>query len=153
MAFTFTGCNPEQTWADASEAPRVGTTGVAGGNTYILVKADGAVSAGAFCIIHKNFEADEATTTIADDPYPCAIPQVAIPNNNFGWGLIEGNGQVEAGANCGADTSLFTTGTAGRVDDTETVGRLSGIMLTTARGTGNGLAPCSVFRPRIDIIQ
>ena len=152
MAFGFLGCNPEQTWDKASDAPALGTTSVAGDNTYVLVQADGDVSAGAFCIVTKHFEVDEATTTLADDSYPCCIPQVAIDDDEFGWGLIEGTGMVEVNTNCAADVSLATTGTAGRIDDADTAGRLSGIMLTTARGGSAGLAPMSCFRPRLDIL-
>lgn len=152
MSFGFLGCNPEQTWANRHDAPEVGTTGGVGEAEYVVVRADGAIDAGEACIIHKTGEAQPVTTTIADDSYPLCIPQVDIGDNEYGWGLVKGAGQLQVGASCAANTSLATTATAGQLDDADTAGRVGGLQLTSARSSSAGLAPCWAYHPRLDIL-
>ena len=158
MAFTFMGCNPEETWADAALAPPVGTVGTKGDDEYVLVKAKGAITQYDCCIITGKGEADQATSALADDSYPLCVPQVAIADDNYGWGLIKGDGRVNAANSCAADTSLSTTANAGIVDDADTAGRISGMMLTSAQvadRTAQGAnlwAPMWCFNPRLDIL-
>ena len=153
MGFGFLGCNPDQTWDDAALAPRVGTRGTAGDKEFVLVQAAADIAKGNCCIITKRGEAQGVTTALADDSYPLCFPQTAISEDSYGWGQVKGDGEFRVGANCAADVSLATTINPGRLDDAETVGRISGAMLTAARAAGVGLAPGWCYEPRLDILE
>ncbi len=150
MSFAFLGCNPQQ--VDDTAKQVLGTEALAGDSTYVYIRAKGAVSKGAACIITDEFDADEVTTALADDSYPMCIPQTAIADDKFGWGLIIGKGELEVGNACAANTSLSTTTTAGRLDDADSAGRVSGLMTTVAATSAGELVGCNAYRPRLDIL-
>ena len=155
MSLAALGCNPNQSEADLADMGglALGTLAFSpDGGIYTLIKADGAISAGAVCLIKGDWEADEITTALGAETHTLCVPQVAIANNAYGWGLVWGNGMVEAAASCGASAHLSTTDTAGRLDDADTAGRVNGIQLKTARPASAGLAPAYVAWPKIDIL-
>jgi hypothetical protein len=64
---------------------------------------------------------------------------------------IYGPANVNVLASCGANKAINTTATAGTLDDDATAGSevISGLVLTTARSTGTGLAPAMLNHPTV----
>lgn len=111
------------------------------GGIAVYVHAAGAIDQYDFVSIDENFEA----TALADDGgaagHMVGVAQVALADNDFGWVHIEGtNIKGNVLASCAADTeALFTTGTAGHVDDATSAGaiRLVGVVLVAAAAGAN----------------
>ena len=131
MTNVFLGCNPNETFESASDLPLpLGTRATSGTGEYVLIQAQGAVTQYALCVILAGYEAAQATTTnVANNSNAC-IPQVALADNHYGWGLVSGKGKVRGAASCAANAALYTTATAGVVDDASTNGGVSGLVLT-----------------------
>ncbi len=94
------------------------------GQIYQYVQAGEAISTTTsepyWLAIDENFQAIKITQAAADDGHYVAIaPQQIIADNSFFWAIRRGsnfNGRVAV--SCAADAVLWTTTTAGRLDDT-----------------------------------
>ena len=159
------GCNPAFTWTvdslgavggdNPDHAQRLGTLGFSpGGGMYVAVKAMGAVAKGGFCLLKERFEVQAATTSLATHAFSCAIPQVALADDEYGWALVWGDGDVIGLAIAANAQELSTSGTAGSVDDGDTAGRIGGLVpLNSALTTTGDLLPIAAQWPRINIIS
>lgn len=95
------------------------------GGLWIYVKASAAVAANALATISNALIpliAEATTTTIANGPVPLGVVQVAFASADFGWIWRGPGGGVGRGikclaANAALDVTIYTTGTAGVVDD------------------------------------
>lgn len=89
------------------------------GTEWMYVHASGAITQYDAVGIDENFEAAALTKAIADDGHTIGFAQVAFTDNDFGWVALRGsNINVRLAASCAADVSLYTTSTAGVLDDT-----------------------------------
>jgi len=116
LGINLSGTSTTQTFALGTEVS------ASDGNIYRYVKANGALALGAACVLD---EAEEATETLTANlgavPASLVFPQVAFADNEYGWAVIRGtNFLVKALTLCAADVRLYTTATAGCVDDTAT---------------------------------
>lgn len=113
------------------------------GNTYIYVKADGAIDQYDAVLLKENstdvVEAVALTTALSGSvPTPVGFAQVAIADNQHGWVVLKGNNfTVNVAATCAADIRIYTSATAGHVDDSSGSGDLiSGARLNAATTSG-----------------
>ena len=148
--FAATGCNPNETWTktDGTEGPGVSVGTLAyspDGGMYVCIKADGAIGAGEACYVkNSSWEIDEVASggSQFETGQTICFPQVALADNEYGWGLVYGEGEFHVAASCAANVALYSSGTAGRMDDASAnQHQLPGVFLSTARGTGAGNAP------------
>lgn len=84
------------------------------------------------------------TTTASTIPSTVGIAQVAIPAGSYGWLFIRGGKtgegiKVNALTLCALNAKLYTTATAGAVDDTATK-IVSGLVLTATNSAGGTVA-------------
>ena len=104
------------------------------GAKYVYVKASAACAAYAACKLDDPLTIAELTTAISgSEPTKVVVPQLAIAANSYGWAIEEGPLTVLAAANCLADAVLYTTATAGVVDDAVT-DLISNLKLNSAVG-------------------
>jgi hypothetical protein len=105
------------------------------GNTYVFVLAAEAISAYAACRLLENGTVDMLTTTNSGAvPTTVVVPQVAIASASYGWAVERGvNFLVLALTLCAADVKVYTTATAGAIDDTAT-DLIQGLRLNAAVG-------------------
>jgi len=91
------------------------------GGEYIYVHASAAIAQFDAVGIDEGFEAAPLTKGMADDGWVIGFAQVAFADNDFGWVALSG---ADIGCNllisCAADVSLYTSGTAGKLDDSST---------------------------------
>lgn len=116
------------------------------GNTYIFVLASGAIDAGAACLFNENGTAVMVTTTNAGSvPASIVVPQVAIADTKYGWAVEKGeNFQVLALTACLLDVRVYTTATAGRIDDTATK-LIQGLRLNATVGGATALTSATAL--------
>lgn len=91
------------------------------GTTYWYVHANGAITQYDAVGIDEDFECAALTKAIADDGWRIGFAQVAFADNDYGWVAITGsNIRCRLAASCAADVALYTTATAGVLDDATT---------------------------------
>jgi len=94
------------------------------GQEYVYVQAGAAISTTTdepyALAIDENYQAVKLTKALANVGHAIAwAPEQIIADNAFFWAIKRGsNFNVKVGVSCAADTTLFTTGTAGVLDDT-----------------------------------
>lgn len=93
------------------------------GSHWVYVAAEGAITAYDCVAVDENFDAVSMTKALADAGHAVAFAQVAFADEAFGWVLKSGAGanyKVRVAAGYVADAALYTTGTAGVLDDATT---------------------------------
>lgn len=124
------------------------------GCTFKYFKSAAAIAQYAFCTVRDGFIAEEGTTTTSGArPTECCIPQFAVAAaDEYFWapvgpftalvpyGLSDVTFKVKAAASCVTDVKLYTTATAGVVDDAAT-DLIAGLLLTETI-TGAEAADC-----------
>lgn len=129
------------------------TVNMSDGSCYRYLEADSALAAYAAVAAEEDFGCAELTTTISGaEPNKVLIPQVAVASGSFGWGLETGPGSVLALASCAADVKMYTTATAGALDDTAT-DLVNGLRLTAANGTATAAVACFATTPMVTNAQ
>lgn len=121
------------------------------GNEYVFLQAEAAITGEGYVVTYGPdgkaiMTATAQAKTALGAPVAVALAEVAI--NDFGWFLVKGFGQVRTNASVDANAVLAATTTAGQLNDAvgKTIERL---VLTTARGTGAGLAPAVLTYPTV----
>jgi len=88
------------------------------GADYVYTRAGGAVAAGDVVSILVDGTVAAITTTTASVGSAVGFAQTAIAAGSFGWVALRGpNLQVNVLAACAPEVMLFTTSTAGHLDD------------------------------------
>ena len=85
--------------------------------------------------IDEDFQIVHLTTALAAAGHNIGFAQNAFADNDFGWVCIHapGNITIRAAASCAADVQLYTTATAGVLDDTSAgVNLIRGVVLVAA---------------------
>lgn len=124
------------------------------GSSWIYLKAAEAITpAGSYVTFDEGNTAYEGTKTLVDAGHRIAVAQRAFLINEYGWFQLTGPCLLYGTANCAADTTLYTTATAGLVDATSTSQTLlGGVVFTTAVGGSNAaqaalIGPSGIFVP------
>lgn len=105
------------------------------GSVWVYVQAGAAITQYSWVAIDENFQAVMGTKALADAGHQVGFAQVAFSDNDFGWVCVHGPGNITVRvlASCAADVQLYTTGTAGALDDTSASQTLlRGVVLVTA---------------------
>lgn len=108
------------------------------GTEWMYVHAATAITQYDAVGVDENYEASALTKAMADDGWQVGFAQIAASDNDFFWLCMGGsNVKVRVAASCAADVSLYTTATAGVLDDTsgsQTV--VNGVTAVTAGSAG-----------------
>lgn len=125
------------------------------GGEAVYCIASGAVSQYALCGINEDFDVYMMTTALAAQSDRLGFPQVGIAAASYAWVYLRGsNIKVRTKASAVADAQLWTTASAGVVDDATAAGalKLDGLVLVAAASTAaNGAAgiECKAAWPAI----
>lgn len=104
-----------------------------GGMAMYVLSSTSAVSTFAAVAIDGNGKANMLTTTNAASSPRIGFSQVSIATTGYGWVRLGGAAiLVNVAAQCAPNVALFTTSTAGVLDDaTVTVGYIMGLVAST----------------------
>lgn len=112
------------------------------GNCYIYAVAGAAIGQYDVVAIDEAGTAQLMTKALADAGHTLAAAQIAVGNGEYAWFQTSGVMRVNGLASCAADVPLYTTATAGSVDDLATSQtKVKGLVLTTAIGGSAADAP------------
>lgn len=108
------------------------------GKTFIFVTAGAAITQYDAVGIDEAYTATELTTAAAADGHKIGVAQVAFDSGDYGWVQIRGVCELNVAGNYAVDGILYTTSTAGLLDDAvaTTLSRIHGLIGTEAGTTG-----------------
>lgn len=117
------------------------------GYEYIYVKASAAIGLYDVCQVKSTYSAMPITDTLAKSAgfIGCATA-VAFAADEYGWLLTRGQGTIKVKTACAANVPLFTTSTAGSLDDataSTSMVQIQGIILTSAEAASSANAVIS----------
>jgi hypothetical protein len=126
------------TSVDAAPAPfAVGTVvNLSDGGEAIYVKALSEISTYAYALVYVDGTAQMSTTTLATTAGTTSTKrggwaQASIPSGYYGWIQLSGAPKGNLAANCDDQAPLYTTATAGVLDDATVSGGLIGGAIST----------------------
>lgn len=109
------------------------------GNKYVWVKAGtGGVGANDAVAIDEAYTALKLEDDYANAGHKVGVAPVAIAASSYGWVQVRGVCSLNVAGAYAADASLYTTSTAGTLDDavTTTESRIYGLVGTASATTG-----------------
>ena len=107
------------------------------GSKYVYVQASGAITLGDYVTIDEDFQAAAGTKDAVDDGHTIGFAtNVAFADDEYGYVALTGRPSVRVGGSCAADVPLYTSATAGVLDDSSTSQtKVDGVVLVTTNGT------------------
>ena len=140
MAYNTSGLlGPGFTQLDTDAKHTLGTV-VKGtdGTEWCYVQANGAITQYNYVCIDENYQAVKGTTALVKVGHKIAFAQVAFADNDYGWVALGGsNISCLVATSCAADVTLWTTATAGVLDDATgtALAKIQGVMAVAAVDT------------------
>lgn len=119
------------------------------GRLWIAVQANGAVSQYELCFLGGGFQATPKGTNVTGYGRPCAVPQQAFADNDYGWMLIAGEGRVRTDGSVASGDGLELNATDEELD-TAAAGAtpiINGMVATGDDGADDG--PVLVMFPSV----
>ena len=117
-----------------------------GGKVYQYAQANGAVSAGAACVLASGGEQAAEMTTTNSNANVVGIAVVAVADDDHAWFQRYGKARIEVANSVTANTQLHTTGTAGRLDDA-TANIINGCRSEQASASAGQVIDCYISWP------
>ena len=128
---------PSLTATDTTARVPVGTVVATsdGGQAVYVLSSLSAVSTFNAVVIDETFDVQNLTTTNAGTKSKCVgFAQVSIATGYYGWVQLSGRPKVNLATNCDDQVPLYTTATAGVLDDA-TVSGAGGMIMGVVSGT------------------
>jgi hypothetical protein len=144
------GVNLGATAAAAEHTPGEVTLG-ANGSQWIYVKAGGAIAQYDYVCIDEAFTALAGTKANVDAGHAIGFAQAAFASGEYGWVALQGRGTVKVNvlASCAADAALYSSATAGKLDDDSTSQTaVPGVVITSSNGGSTAAVECIATFPR-----
>lgn len=118
------------------------------GSRWEYVQAAGVINIYDYVKVDDDFQAAAGTTTLlpATQPARVGCAQVAFADNDYGWVVRSGQHTGNFAASCAADVKIYTTATAGVVDDAATtlINGLKLITTITSAASAPAFASCDM---------
>lgn len=107
------------------------------GQEWVYVQAGGAVTQYDAVAIDENFQAVALTSALALAGHNVGFAQLALDDNDFGWVATQARGNITCriAGSCAADVQLYTSATAGVLDDTSAGVLIRGVVAITTNST------------------
>ena len=121
------------------------------GTEWVYVQANGAITQYYTVAIDENYQAAHLTTALNTTGHQIGFAQVAFADNDYGWIAVRGsNIKATVKASCAADARLFTTTTAGVLDDASAsaAARVYGVVAVTGAATNAAAVEVIASFPR-----
>lgn len=146
--FSPIGADISQTHTEAKFA--LGTKAEGSDNSkWVYVKANSAVTQYMWVGIAKDYTMNPGTKTHLDSGRKPGLAQVAFSADDYGWVAVQGGNDqlyVKAKNSCAISVALYSTATAGFVDDTAASQTLlNGLVLTDTSTASGASKTCFAF--------
>jgi hypothetical protein len=116
------------------------------GNTYIYVLASGSPAQYDALSISSAYVAQQLTSALAATGVPIGVAMATLSSGSYGWACVKGTVSVNVLQTCSSSTALYTSGTAGKLDDTTTSQvKVAGVVILANNATTATAAALSVI--------
>lgn len=138
------GLNPTESYASLTAGNAAGPGDIIAdhlGNRYVFVQASGSIAQYDVVSISSTGIAQAVTKALADTGLPVGVACATLSSASYGWAQIRGTVSVNVLQTCSSSIALYTSATAGKLDDTTTSQtKIAGIVLT-ANNTSTATLP------------
>lgn len=141
-------------FTDVSDTAKFGLGTIVNGNagsTYMYCQASTTLSQYDCAAIDNNYKANPITTALTTDGMSIGWPQVAVDlATPYFWAALQGRTiNIRVASSAAANVPLYTTSTAGVLDDAVANNLVNGVKIVTTQGSTTGLAgtPAYVIFP------
>jgi hypothetical protein len=114
------------------------------GSRWMYVQASTTIGQYDFVGVDEDYKANPLSSTMAAAGYVVGAAQIAVPISEYFWLALEGRGNIngKVASSCAADVALYTTTTAGVLDDSATATQtlVEGVVIVTTQSSTTGLA-------------
>jgi hypothetical protein len=127
---------------ESTPSQAIGTRMVGNDNsTWLYITGGSAVAQYDVVTIDEDYSGIPGTKAALDDGHIVGVAPEAISSGEYGWVQLTGVVTMNVLASAAADVTLYSSATAGSLDDTSTSQTaVNGLFLTTARGGTAGSA-------------
>lgn len=140
---------PTATWTsttDGKHVPVGSRLDYPDNRQFIAIQASEAITQYQAVGISEAYAGSKLTKAIADDSWKIGVAAATMAANAYGWVQVRGVTSVSVLASCAADAILYTTATAGSLDDTSTSQtKVAGIVVTAANTDTTAAADIACF--------
>lgn len=123
------------------------------GSVWMYCQASTTCSAYDCVVIDSSFKANPITTALTTEGASIGWPQVAVDAAApYFWAALQGRTiSIRVASSCAANANLYTTATAGVLDDTAANNLINNVKIVTTQASTTGLAgaPAYVTFPSI----
>ena len=148
--FAAMGCNPQQKSDSLDDigGARLGTLAYSpDGGMYMAIRAGAAITQYDLCQIEGNFDINRGLAADSVGSSYC-VPQIALSDDDYGWGLVFGTGLVRGtAAVTAAAGNAAAISAAGLITDYAATNTVGGIRLPADAGTGARNIVCHLQFP------
>lgn len=126
------------------------------GNSWIFVKAGGTLAIGDTVWVDSDYLATAITPALAVTPGLVGFAQIAFATNDYGWVITNGKPTITTLASCAKNVSLYTSDTAGALDDSTlstSHNLVQGVVLVTTNGASTSTGVAYASFPSVRIIR
>jgi hypothetical protein len=114
------------------------------GSLWMYVQASTTIGQYDFVGVDEDYKANPLTSTAAAAGHVVGAAQIAVPISEYFWLALQGRGNIngKVASSCAADVALYTTTTAGVLDDSATATQtlVEGVVIVTTQSSTTGLA-------------
>lgn len=139
------GANFGSTSTDAKFAPgqmAVGTNG----SVWMYVQASTTLSQYDCAVVDSSFKANPITTALTTAGRSIGWPQVAAAASEYVWIALQGRTiNIRVASSCAANAPLYTTATAGVLDDAAANNLINNVKVVTTQASTTGLAGAAAY--------
>lgn len=145
---------PAATFEQDGKGFGLGDWTITKGGMWVFAKAATALAVGSVVVVDVAYTATLITKALADVGNMVAVcPVIVAAASDYVW--VQRSGVVDnmlVLASCAIDVPLYTSATAGSLDDTSTSQtKVIGVKLTTARSGTDGVAPAWGFNGGMNV--
>jgi hypothetical protein len=116
------------------------------GNEWVFVEASTSITQYDAVWVKSGYKMAQLTEALAKTGGDIAFAQYAFAIGEFGWVMARGRPTVRVAADCQPSVPLYTTATAGVLDDATTSVMIQGLVATTSvTGTVTAAAAAASF--------
>lgn len=106
------------------------------GNIYVYVLASSSPAQYDVLSISSAYVAQPITKALADTGVPVGVAMATMSSGSYGWACVKGTVSVNVLQTCSSSTALYTSGTAGKLDDTTTSQvKIAGVVILANNAT------------------
>ena len=143
--FQALGCNPKSTGNRLDEigGSALGALAIsADGGMYLAVRAAGSITQYEPCYLGGNLEATPKGTSRGNKGVPIVVPQIAIADNEYFWGLVAGFGRARTDGNVESGQGFQLSTTNEELDTSASGVIVNGMVATANDGPQHGPMFC-----------